>query len=124
VSEHSPTPWKASQLFGDELGIDDADGDEVTGFMDAADARRIVACVNACDGLPQDALDGGWTALGLSKHAKALEKQRDQLLAALDDLVQFFDEDELLLAADVRGRLRPIAERARKHVAAAKGGAV
>lgn len=47
--------------------------------------RRIVACVNACAGLPQDALDGGWTALGMSEYAKSVEQQRDDLLAALKE---------------------------------------
>jgi hypothetical protein len=37
------------------------------------DARRLVACWNACEGLSQDALDGGWTAAGLSSYAKSLE---------------------------------------------------
>lgn len=36
-------------------------------------ARRIATCVNALDGLPQDALDGGWTAAGISQYAKRLE---------------------------------------------------
>jgi len=55
-----------------------------------ANARRLVACWNACDGLPQDALDGGWTASGLSKFAHGLEislermaKERDELVSVL-----------------------------------------
>jgi hypothetical protein len=48
------------------------------------DHRRIVACVNACAELPQDALDGGWTALGMSRHARNVEKQRDELLALVN----------------------------------------
>lgn len=39
------------------------------------------------------------------------------MMAALDDLVQFFDEDEQLLAPDVRSRLLPIVERARQQLA-------
>lgn len=46
-----------------------------------ANARRIVQCVNACEGLPNDALDGGWTALGMSHYAKSLE---DALAEAID----------------------------------------
>ncbi len=38
-----------------------------------ADYKRIVACVNACAGLSQDALDGNWTAAGISAYAKGLE---------------------------------------------------
>lgn len=48
-----------------------------------ANARRIVACVNACAGLPDDAFDGGWTAAGLSAYAKTLEARSDELLKAL-----------------------------------------
>jgi hypothetical protein len=38
-----------------------------------ADYQRIVACVNACEGLSQFAFDGGWTAKGMSKYANQLE---------------------------------------------------
>lgn len=48
-----------------------------------ANARRIVSCVNALDGLPQDALDGGWTSAGISAYAKRLEGTNADLLAAL-----------------------------------------
>jgi hypothetical protein len=50
---------------------------------DEANARRLVACWNACEGLPQDALDGGWTAAGISQYAKRLEGERDELMGAL-----------------------------------------
>lgn len=35
------------------------------------------------DGLPQDAIDGGWTAKGISSYAKTLEAERDALREAL-----------------------------------------
>lgn len=38
-------------------------------------AQRAAACVAACDGLPDHALYGGWTAGGLSKYAKSLEDE-------------------------------------------------
>lgn len=41
--------------------------------MREANARRLVACWNALDGLSQDALDGDWTAKGISAYAKSLE---------------------------------------------------
>lgn len=47
-----------------------------------SNARRIVTCVNACEGLPQDALDGGWTAAGISAYAARLEQQNAILLDA------------------------------------------
>lgn len=68
------------------------------------DARRIVACVNACAGIPNDVLedkqilkadaDLRLVREGLIKHngilgreAKDLERQRDELLAALNRIM-------------------------------------
>ena len=77
---HTKEPWAA-----DEFGqINDSEGKPIVGHP--YNARRIVACVNACAGLPNDALDGGWTAAGLSEYAKRLEQQRDELLAAAKNL--------------------------------------
>lgn len=49
-----------------------------------ANARRLVACWNALEDLPQAELDGGWTRAGLEAYAKRMEAQRDKLLAALE----------------------------------------
>lgn len=46
-----------------------------------ANARRIAACWNACDGIPTAWLEGG--AADILEHSIALIKQRDELLAAL-----------------------------------------
>jgi hypothetical protein len=47
------TPWQISLGFQDHL-IHDSDGKVITDLheINAADAERIVACVNACHGLP------------------------------------------------------------------------
>ena len=37
------------------------------------DYKRIVACVNACEGVRQVTFDGGWTAAGMSQYANQLE---------------------------------------------------
>lgn len=94
MSEHTKGPWsyngfvycdnggKARQIIG-------ADGNEVVGEfgLDEEDAVRIVACVNACDGIStfnlelwrdQDALGPNWLEC-----IQLLMKQRGQLLAAL-----------------------------------------
>lgn len=55
-------------------------------------ARRLAACWNACESLSQDALDGGWTAAGLSAHAKALEMDLAAARALLVDAADTFDE--------------------------------
>ena len=38
-----------------------------------ADYKRIVACVNACEGVRQVTFDGGWTAAGMNDYANELE---------------------------------------------------
>lgn len=55
---HSPEPW----TIDDKVRVHDANGrdleyDCADGF-DANDIRRIVACVNACAGIPSELLNG------------------------------------------------------------------
>lgn len=64
--------------------ICDSMGETLSG-TDAANARRIVACVNAFDGLPIELIDsmpGPVSEMAL--HALAVTEQCDQLLAALE----------------------------------------
>lgn len=53
-----------------------------------ANARRIVACVNACAGIPTDDLEAcpDRGLFYLASHADQLVKQRDDLLAALQSI--------------------------------------
>lgn len=85
-ASHTKEPWIAEGhcvFFSANAG-----GFSLSDCPDShGNARRIAACVNACAELPQDALDGGWTALGMSRHARNVEKQRDELLAALTELL-------------------------------------
>lgn len=58
-----------------------------------ANARRIVACVNACEGISADELEeiastGGM--LGPREDVARIAKQRDALLEALEELVAEF----------------------------------
>jgi hypothetical protein len=68
--------------------------------MRAANAQRLVACWNALDGLPDDALDGGWNVRSMSAYAKGLEEKlrvaHDLLLAIkkLDGRNSIADHDE------------------------------
>ena len=41
-----------------------------------------MGCVNALEGLSNDALDGGWNFKSMSKYCKDIESQRDELLNA------------------------------------------
>lgn len=46
-------------------------------------ARRIVACVNACAGIPTELIEeGGFAAVPVITH-REVKQQRDKLLAAL-----------------------------------------
>ena len=64
MSKHTPEPWGLDDDLGHTAFILDANGSAFAsmGAIDSnpngvADARRIVACVNACRGLPTDELE-------------------------------------------------------------------
>lgn len=60
-----------------------------------ANAKRIVACWNALDGLHDDALGGGWTAAGMNAYAKDLEGKVRTLRAMLLVIKVLSDRDEI-----------------------------
>ena len=77
---HTPEPWhlpKGSTCMESNSG-------EVP--RSEANARRIVACVNACAGISTELLEcpGG----NVAKVAGRLMKQRDELLAALTEIAE------------------------------------
>ena len=75
--QHTKEPWKVS---GTEHIV--AGGNYVVALdCKPEDARRIVACVNACAGLSTQCLEE--TGGGV-EHYIAVIKQRDDLLAALE----------------------------------------
>lgn len=70
-------------------GMDAVGAGGVSLMGDAKDAeiaeyRRILG------GLPQDAIDGGWTAKGISAYVKSLESERDRLREALQEHVDAY----------------------------------
>ena len=79
--QHTPEPWKQDE--DSELLITNSElervGETIVRTDTKADARRIVACINACKGIPTDQLEG--RTFG-KRYMDAL-KQRDELLAAL-----------------------------------------
>jgi hypothetical protein len=64
-------------------GIPDAEVD--------ANAQRIASCISVCDGLPQEAIDDGWSAKSITQYVMFLESQRHGLLLALQDLLAATD---------------------------------
>jgi tagatose-1,6-bisphosphate aldolase len=74
---HSPEPWDYSRKF-----IFDNEACIVADCADRQDAARIVACVNACEGI-EDPEDFIKTAEKAVHEAAKILSQRDELLAAL-----------------------------------------
>jgi hypothetical protein len=95
MSEHTPEPWDgkeipltAAGLARTGLGIVYTNH-PATAAEAEANARRIVACVNACEGIPTEVLEqmpSGPASL-LPMYAR-LEQQRDKLLAALTEIAE------------------------------------
>lgn len=52
----------------------------------AANARRLVACWNACEGISTENLEDNLPVKYLATHYNAVLAQRDRLLAALEEL--------------------------------------
>ena len=94
---HTKEPWSFSPENGLEWGVEagkwgvaicaDAPGDGTS----EANARRIVACVNACAGISTDALEIGRMSPDAfhenESRADKAEQQRDELLAALEHIL-------------------------------------
>lgn len=88
MSEHTPEPWKrATDIYADRGCIDDSNDVRIatTSMMAriaskeeiAANARRIVACVNACAGLDLESLEKmPLGALAILRDAAVMEAVR------------------------------------------------
>lgn len=98
---HTPEPWIFEAPDADHEGIiiGRRGGAVVDGDFTEANARRIVACVNACAGIETYALElmtgelsilnqiSATTPEKLTPKATQYRQQRDKLLAVLVDLV-------------------------------------
>lgn len=91
--KHTQEPWvigspppNGEQTIGDSKGLMVAVATTGHGVSSEDNARRIVACVNACAGIPTDDLDlcphGG--LFHLAAHANQLVEQLDELTADRD----------------------------------------
>lgn len=70
---------RRGEICGMDVEFTGPHGDE-----QKANARRIVACVNACANVTDEMFANGWTALGHSNYCNQLTRQRDELLARID----------------------------------------
>lgn len=74
------------------------------------DARRLAACWNTCEGISTENLEYNLPVKELAQQYNEVIRQRDQLLAALEDIAQH------------TGLGHPIANFARKAIGSVKGG--
>ena len=85
---HTPEPWifaVADDFYcGSIMGRHG--GEVFDGDFTEANARRIVACVNACAGVHTEILEEGGQGTVAASMAR-LTEQRDKLLAELESLV-------------------------------------
>ena len=107
MSNNTPVPWRVSEETFDNDGIKESvirglngraaiavtlDFGQNNPDMREANARRIVACVNACAGISNDNLENFTLVSGGIKnrmreqveYLNGVEKQHDDLLAELD----------------------------------------
>lgn len=85
--EHTPTPWiigANGKIYGNEIRLDAQPvcnpNTENTDGCDKANARRIVACVNACEGIPTELLEQG---AGFWEKSNSHDQERDAAFADL-----------------------------------------
>ena len=106
--------WEVSTLHCDGIAVArvhiDSDVDERTQqhleSVKEANARRLVACWNACDGIPTDMLEAmpfGPAAL-VPMYAR-LEAQRDELLAFAQEWLERQGTDENYMTAKARAAI-------------------
>ena len=84
--EHTKEPWNVDDI--EIIGADDKEIAQMYMYSShkkhESNARRIVACVNACAGIPTEHLEVGPLALATFP----VIKQRDELLSVLKELQQ------------------------------------
>lgn len=85
---HGDTPINAADWRSLALVVTHMHGGEDQCPEGLANARRIVACVNACAGIPTDTLElvPSFERAGI-KTIREIEQQRDELLSALKDVM-------------------------------------
>lgn len=132
--KHTPEPWQVHQDASGDVFVSSAKTSfhiaEIGSEDDEAvipDARRIVACVNACRGLPTDELEQKGLIAAVGTQLLEADQQRDELLAALAAVIEWFDmEADHSIEPDFMKRVEACGkseDMARAAIAKAKGGA-
>ncbi|NBK56512.1 hypothetical protein [Pseudomonas aeruginosa] len=87
-----PSPWPEAEHWKYLAEQERDHKNEITG--------RLRQLERICEGLPQDAIDGGWTVQGIRGYAKRLE---DQLKAALARVAELEKQEPVATVAKVPG---------------------
>jgi len=96
MSEHTPEPWDGKEIPLTAAGLARAGlgivftNHPATRDEAEANARRIVDCINACAGVPNDWLESALPgSLQNARDERDMYKQqRDKLLAALTEIAE------------------------------------
>ena len=122
MSGHSPEPWKFSTDVDGRVNIFVDDGRTVTlchARLRPEDARRIVACVNACAAIPTEELEKAAAdpiAGMFGRLAGKSVSQRDHAVRALSQLLSVLDDPHR-----TAGKTHDALEAARSAVATITG---
>lgn len=101
-TEHTPEPWSYGE--DNDGWYVEKDGLQIAHGLSEEDARRIVACVNACEDILDYELSLGCVAR-LSEQLRTIAKQRDDAVKTAAAVNAQFEaiskqRDELLAAAE------------------------
>ena len=125
MSNHTPESWRVGRPgtvvsdtpvpgMGGSDAVEYYGGHLIGESITEANARRIVACVNACRGLGTDELEQHGLVSAVGYELIELTKQRDELLEAAKAVVTRWDTPNWKDAeptAAVIGRLRAILQK-------------
>ena len=98
MSNHTPEPWRVGRPgtvvsdtpvpgMGGSDAVEYYGGHLIGESIIEANARRIVACVNACRGLSTGELEQHGLVSAVGTELAALEDQRDELLLDMQDVL-------------------------------------
>ena len=126
MSKHTPEPWKISHDDSTEewsiitnqhgsiiANVNEETGPELVGSAPVMrkmpgleNARRIVACVNACIGIRTEALEHRSHLLkAVDDDIAQLTAQRDQLLAALQGMIDIANDSQGVAGYHLNGEV-------------------
>ena len=119
-TEHTQEPWSYGE--DNDGWYVEKDGLQIAHGLTEEDARRIVACVNACAGLPTEVLERYKLGV-IGVDYKLTKQQRDELLAAAEAIE--IDAEECLDFDECTAMLVPIDtyHKLMEAIVSVKGGA-